>query len=166
MIIIKKDVYKDSRGYFNELFLQKLFKTKFVFDAMSSSKKHVVRGLHLQLNKQQGKYITILQGKVFDVALDLRKKSKTFGKVFKIILSSSNNTSIYIPPGFAHGFCSLSNDTLMHYKCTNYRDKKSENGIIWNDKDLKIKWPTKKPIISQKDQKLLNYKDFKNKYLY
>ena len=165
LVIIKKDTFKDSRGYFKELFAQKLFKKKFVFDVMSFSKKDVIRGLHLQLNKQQGKYITILQGKVLDVALDLRKRSKTFGKVFKIVLSSDNNTSVYIPPGFAHGFCSLSNNSLMHYKCTNYRDKSSETGIIWNDKDLKIKWPTNNPIISKKDQKLYNYKDFKKKYL-
>ena len=163
LVVIKKDTFKDSRGYFKELFAQKLFKKKFVFDVMSFSKKNVIRGLHLQLNKQQGKYITILQGKVLDVALDLRKRSKTFGKVFKIVLSSENNTSVYIPPGFAHGFCSLSNNSLMHYKCTNYRDKSSETGIIWNDNDLKIKWPTNNPIISKKDQKLNNYKDFKKK---
>ncbi len=158
LLIIKKQSYSDSRGYFRELFIQKILKKKFVFEYISKSKKNVLRGLHLQTKKPQGKLITILNGKVFDVALDLRKKSKTFGKYFSIILSDKENKSIYIPEGFAHGFCVLENDTLMHYKCTNYRDKKFEKGILWNDPKIKIKWPIKKPIISKKDkyQKNLN----------
>ena len=161
LLVIEKDTFHDSRGYFRELFLNKHFNKMFSFDVMSLSKKNVVRGLHLQTNNPQGKYVTVLRGKIFDVALDCRKKSKTFGKYFSIILSEKNNTSLYIPEGFAHGFCSLSNNTILHYKCTNYRDEKSEIGILWNDKDLKIKWPIKSPIISKKDMNNLKFSDLK-----
>ena len=160
LVVIKKDSFKDSRGYFRELFLQKIIKKKFIFDTMSFRKKGVLGGLHLQLKNPQGKYITVLQGKIFDVALDLRKNSKTFGKHFSIILSEKENTSIYIPEGFAHGYCTLEKNTIIYYKCTNYRDKNSERGIFWNDPKLKIKWPIKKPILSIKDRQNLNFKKF------
>ena len=160
LVVLKKDSFKDNRGYFRELFLQKIVKKKFIFDTMSFCKKNVLRGLHLQLKNPQGKYITVLQGKIFDVALDLRKNSKTFGKHFSIILSGKENTSIYIPEGFAHGYCTLEKNTIIHYKCTNYRDKNSERGIFWNDPKLKIKWPIKKPILSIRDRKNLNFKKF------
>ena len=123
----------------------------------------MLRGLHLQLKKPQGKFITVLRGKIFDVALDCRKNSKTFGKYFSIILSEDKNNSLYIPEGFAHGFCSLSDNTIMHYKCTNYRDKKSEIGILWNDSELNIKWPTKKPLLSKKDKNNISFKNFINR---
>ena len=161
LYIIKKDTYIDNRGYFRELFIEKMLKKKFIFDAFSFSKKNVLRGLHIQIKKPQGKYITVVNGKVFDVALDLRKDSKTFGKYFSTTLSSKDNTSIYIPAGFAHGFCTLEKSTLMHYKCTNYRHQKSETGILWNDPKIKIKWPIKKPIISKKDKNnLLSLEEF------
>ena len=160
LVVFKKDSFKDNRGYFRELFLQKIVKKKFIFDTMSFCKKNVLRGLHLQLKNPQGKYITVLQGKIFDIALDLRKNSKTFGKHFSIILSGKENTSIYIPEGFAHGYCTLEKNTIIYYKCTNYRDKNSERGIFWNDPKLKIKWPIKKPILSIKDRKNLNFKKF------
>ena len=118
LVVLKKDSFKDNRGYFRELFLQKIVKKKFIFDTMSFCKKNVLRGLHLQLKNPQGKYITVLQGKIFDIALDLRKNSKTFGKHFSIILSGKENTSIYIPEGFAHGYSVESNEALVHYKCT------------------------------------------------
>ena len=118
LVVLKKDSFKDNRGYFRELFLQKIVKKKFIFDTMSFCKKNVLRGLHLQLKNPQGKYITVLQGKIFDIALDLRKNSKTFGKHFSIILSGKENTSIYIPEGFAHGYCTLEKNTIIHYKCT------------------------------------------------
>lgn len=158
--IYEKKSFIDKRGYFRELFLQKYFKEKFPFDVMSYSKKNVLRGLHLQLNKPQSKLITVLKGKIFDVSVDCRLNSKTFGKYFFINLSDKENKSLLIPKGFAHGFCSLTNDVILHYKCSNYRNQKSEVGILWNDKDLKIKWPTKKPIISAKDQKNLSFRDF------
>jgi len=160
LIIIKKETHYDNRGYFRELFLEKNFKKKFPFDVMSLSKKNVLRGLHLQTKKPQGKLITVIKGSLFDVALDCRKKSKTFGKYFSIKLSESDNTSLYIPEGFAHGFCSLENNTILHYKCTNYRDSHSETGILWNDPKLKIKWPIKNPSISVKDKANLSFADF------
>ena len=119
--------------------------------------------MHIQTTQPQGKLITVFQGCIFDVALDLRKKSRTFGKIFKTILSDKKNQSIYIPAGFAHGFCVLEDKTLMHYKCTTNRNAKSEKGIIWNDSDLKIKWPIKKPILSLKDKNNLTLAEFKNK---
>ena len=100
-----------------------------------------------------------------DVALDLRKGSKTFGKHFKIILSEKNSKSILIPSGFAHGFLGLEKENIIYYTCTNYRSKKHEIGLSWNDKDLKIKWPVKKPIISKKDKGNLKFKEFKKKYI-
>ena len=160
LLVYKRPSYKDSRGYFRELFLEKILKKKFVFDYFSLSKKNVMRGIHIQLIKPQGKLITVLSGKIFDVCVDCRPKSKTFGKHFSIELSENNNTSLYIPEGFAHGFCSLSNKTILHYKCTNYRVKSSEKGILWNDKDLNIKWPIKKYIVSPKDRKNLTFKQF------
>ena len=161
LVIYEKDTYSDNRGYFRELFLQKHFKDKFPFDVMSYSKKNVVRGLHLQRKNPQAKLITVLKGKIFDVCLDCRKNSKTFGKYFSIFLSDRKNKSLLIPKGFAHGFCALTNDVIMHYKCSNYRHKKTETGILWNDENLKIKWPVKKPIISNKDKNNLKFIDFK-----
>ena len=148
-----------------ELLKNKDLKKKFPFVVCSYSKKNVIRGLHMQTQKSQGKYISVLKGKILDVALDLRKKSKTFGKIFKIILSDKNCKSLYIPPGFAHGFCALEKNNYIIYNCTKYRHAKSEIGIRYNDKDLKIKWPAHAPIVSMKDRKNLNLKDFKKKYL-
>ncbi len=162
LLIIKRPTHNDNRGFLKELFEQKKFKQKFIFDYYSYSKKNVVRGLHIQLKNPQIKLITVISGKIFDVVLDCRLGSKTFGKYFTIYMSEKDNTSLYIPEGFAHGFCSLSNDTILYYKNSNYRDKNSETGIIWNDKDLKIKWPIKKPIISTKDKKNLNFSRFLN----
>jgi len=161
LIIYDKETFKDKRGYFRELYLQKHFKTKFPFDVMSYSKKNVLRGLHLQLKNAQAKLITVLKGKIFDVCVDCRKNSKTFGKHFPIYLSEKENKSLLIPAGFAHGFCTLTNDVVLHYKCSKYRHSNSETGILWNDKDLDIKWPTKKLIISNKDKKNFTFKDLK-----
>jgi len=160
--VYKKDTFNDNRGYFRELFRNNKIDKKFPFDVMSFSKKNVLRGLHLQTKKPQGKFVTVLRGKIFDVAVDCRKKSKTFGKYYSIVLSEKDNTSLYIPEGFAHGFCSLSEKTIMHYKCTNYRDEFSEVGILWNDKDLNINWPIKKPILSNKDKSNISFNEFLN----
>ena len=153
LLIYKKNTYNDKRGFFRELFLEKHFKKKFVFDVMSLSKKNVLRGLHLQTRFPQAKLITVFRGGIFDVCVDCRPKSKTFGKFFKVILSDKNCRSIFIPPGFAHGFVGMNTENIVMYGCTNYRDKKSESGIMWNDPFLNIKWPIKKPIISDKDKK-------------
>ena len=118
--------------------------------------------MHLQVKHQQGKLVSVVKGKIFDVALDLRRNSKTFGKYFTIILSNKNSTSIFIPEGFAHGFCSLEKENLVFYGCTNYRSKNNEVGILWNDNDLKIKWPINKPILSDKDKNGISITDFNN----
>ena len=158
--IYKKNSFNDKRGYTRELFLNKLLNKKFPFDLISLSKKNVIRGLHLQIKKPQGKFITVLKGKIFDVVVDCRKNSKTFGQYFSIVLSEKQNSSLFIPEGFAHGYCSLTKDSLLHYKMTEYRDKKLERGILWNDKDLNIKWPLKNPIISVKDRSNISFKNF------
>ena len=108
--------------------------------------------MHLQRKNPQGKYISVLKGEIFDVAVDCRKNSKTFGKHFKITLNDKKNVSIYIPPGFAHGFVGLKKENIVLYSCTNYRNKKSEIGITWDDPDLNISWPIKKPTLSSKDK--------------
>ena len=161
LMIVQNNIYKDKRGYFKELLREKELKVKFPFTVMSYSKKNVIRGLHLQIKNPQGKYISVLRGKIFDVAVDLRSKSKTFGKYFSTILSEKNAKSIYIPKGFAHGFCGLEKENYIIYSCSNYRDAKNEIGIKYNDKNLKIKWPTKKPIVSKKDKKNISFEEFK-----
>lgn len=162
LLIIKRPTHNDNRGFLKELFEQNKIKKKFIFDYFSLSKKNVIRGLHLQLNKPQAKLISVMTGKIFDVVLDCRKGSPTFGRHFTINISAKDNTSLYIPEGFAHGFCSLENNTILYYKNSNYRNKKYEAGILWNDKDLKIKWPIKKPKISLRDKKNLSFSKFLN----
>jgi len=152
LIIFQSQNHSDHRGFFRELFLEKQVKSKLKFFVVSKSKKNVLRGLHFQLKNPQGKYLSVLKGKIFDVAVDCRPKSKTFGKYFKILLSDKNCKSIYIPPGFAHGFLGINKENIVMYGCTNYRDKNSESGIIWNDDKLKIKWPVKRPVLSSKDK--------------
>jgi|TARA_B110000037_G_C17010880_1_gene461240 dTDP-4-dehydrorhamnose 3,5-epimerase len=151
----------DNRGYFREVFIKKKFKNDLIFTVASKSNKNVLRGLHMQVKKQQGKYVSVVKGKILDVCVDCRTNSKSFGKNYKIILSEKNGKSIYIPPGFIHGFLGLEKENIVVYGCTNYRDKDSEMGVIWNDADLKIKWPIKKPIISDKDKNNISFKEFK-----
>ena len=152
--VVKGINHYDNRGYFREIFKNKLFKNKkFVFWCMSKSKKNVIRGLHLQKKLQQEKFVSVVKGKIFDVVLDLRKTSKTYGKHYCITLSDKNSKSLLIPAGFAHGFCGLEKENLVFYACTNYRSKKDEVGILWKDKKINIKWPIKNPIISGKDKK-------------
>jgi dTDP-4-dehydrorhamnose 3,5-epimerase len=130
---------------------------------MSFSNKYVVRGLHLQQKKSQGKFVSVIKGKIFDVAVDLRKNSKTFGQYYKCILSEKNSKSIFIPPGFAHGFQALEKENYIVYSCTQYRHSKSEMVIKFNDKKLNIKWPLKKKIISEKDNNGISVKEFSKK---
>tara|TARA_B100001057_G_scaffold374849_1_gene379552 strand:+ start:1101 stop:1625 length:525 start_codon:yes stop_codon:yes gene_type:complete len=162
--ILSSPVYKDNRGYFREIFKQKfLIKKRFVFTCVSSSKKNVLRGLHLQTKFSQGKFLSVLKGEIFDVVVDLRKNSKQFGKYFCIKMSDSNGVSIYIPPGFAHGFVGLKKENIISYHCTNYRSKENEVGLIWDDRDIKIKWPIKKPVLSKKDKTNISLKEFLKK---
>ena len=152
LLILKSQIFKDKRGFLKETFRGNVLKKNFPFDVMSFSKKNVLRGLHFQSKFSQGKLITVTHGKILDVAVDLRKKSKTFGKHFSIIISQSDDFSFYIPENFAHGFLCLSKTCTINYKCTNYRNPKYEKTLAWNDPDLNIKWPAKKPILSYKDK--------------
>tara|TARA_B100000965_G_scaffold389985_1_gene396317 strand:- start:104 stop:628 length:525 start_codon:yes stop_codon:yes gene_type:complete len=165
LFLLKNHPYKDKRGYFKELIKENKIKLKFPFFVMSYSKQNVIRGLHIQTKKSQGKLVTVIKGKIFDIALDLRKNSKTFGKYFKCILSESNSNSIFIPPGFAHGFQALEKNNYIIYSCTKYRDSKSEVAIKFNDDQLKIKWPIKKHILSKKDKNAISFLNYKKKYL-
>ena len=160
--IIKSKLFYDKRGYLKETFRNNLTKNlAFPFDVMSFSKKNVLRGLHIQTKNAQTKIITVTHGKILDVAVDLRKSSKTFGKYVSIIISDKSDFSFLIPKGFAHGFLCLSIKCTVNYKCSEYRDPKSEKTLAWNDKSIKIKWPTNKPILSEKDKNGLSLKDFK-----
>ena len=162
--LLNAPVFSDNRGHFREIFKNKLFsRKKFIFNCSSYSKKNVLRGLHLQTKFAQGKYISVLKGKIYDVALDLRKNSKTYGKYFSTYLSAKKGTSVYIPPGFAHGFLSMDKENIITYFCTEYRSKRHEIGILWNDKDLKINWPIKKPILSKKDKNNISLKKYLEK---
>ena len=162
LIYFQDKVYSDKRGNLKELLNQKKTNIKYIFEFVSFSKKNVVRGLHFQIKKPQAKFISVLSGKIFDVVIDLRKKSKTFGKKFEIILDSKKNTSIYIPEGFAHGFKALKDNSIMLYACSKQRYPDLENGIIWNDSELKINWPNiRKNIISNKDKKNMSFNEYK-----
>lgn len=152
LIILKTKIFKDSRGSLKEVYQRRILKKNFVFDVMSKSKKGVLRGLHVQTKRLQAKLITVSHGKIFDVAVDLRKKSRTFGKYYSLIISEDSDFSLYIPKGFAHGFLCLSNKCTVNYKCSTYRDSKSEKTLKWNDKTLNIRWPVKSPILSNKDK--------------
>ena len=165
LFIVKNKKFIDRRGYFKELYRENIIQKRFPFLVMSFSKKNVVRGLHIQKNKMQGKFVTVLKGKIFDVAVDLRKKSKTFGKYFTTVISEKNSKSIFIPPGFAHGFLSLDKENFVIYSCTKYRSKDDEIGIKYDDSTLKIKWPSNKIILSDKDKKNLSFEEYKKNYI-
>lgn len=163
-IVIEPKVFGDDRGFFMETYQIERYKlagitAKFVQDNHSRSSQNVLRGLHFQKNKPQGKLVTVTHGKVFDVAVDLRTGSPTFGQYESIILSGENKLQFYIPPGFAHGFCVLSESADFQYKCTDYYDSNDEGGIIWNDKTININWPVKRPILSDKDKNLPEFKE-------
>ena len=159
--IYEGKVFHDRRGNVREAFKKNSIKKNLFFSVVSKSKKNVIRGLHLQSKKSQGKFISVIKGKIFDVAVDLRKNSKTFGTYYGRILSEKNSTSIFIPPGFAHGFQALEKENHIIYSCTQYRHAKSEIAIKFNDNDLNIKWPSKKVIVSKKDEKAMSFKEFK-----
>ena len=147
LIIIENKSFKDNRGYFKELLKENKIKKRFLFTAMSYSKKNVIRGLHLQKKKSQGKFITVLKGKIYDVALDLRKKSKTYGKKYSIILSDNNSKSLFIPAGFAHGFCGLEKDNIVLYGFTKYRSKRTYIKLIKNTRIILEQNKLKKSLI-------------------
>ncbi|MGB5322745.1 dTDP-4-dehydrorhamnose 3,5-epimerase [Lutimonas sp.] len=169
VILITPRVYKDERGYFMESYNQKkvdkLIKDKFVQDNESLSNKNVLRGLHLQVPPYaQAKLIRVIKGSILDVAVDLRQSSSTFGKHFKHMLSGENKKQLYIPKGFAHGFLSLEDGTILNYKCSDYYHAESESSIIWNDPDLSIDWGILDPILAEKDRLAENFATFENPF--
>ena len=161
-ILTKSKCHYDRRGYLQEIYLRKEQKQNFKFSILTSSKKNVFRGFHFQIRKQQAKLVYIVKGKIIDIAIDLRKKSKNFKKAYKFNLKEKD--ILYIPKGFAHGYLSLASENIVLYYMSDYRDVKSEEGIVWNDKMLNIKYPTKKIKLSKKDKKLKTLKDFIEKY--
>ncbi|MEM0061300.1 MAG: dTDP-4-dehydrorhamnose 3,5-epimerase [Fervidicoccaceae archaeon] len=167
VILIKPKAFSDSRGYFMETYKESDFlaygiNAKFKQDNQSKSSKYVLRGLHYQLEPYaQGKLVRVITGSIFDVAVDLRKGSPYFGKWVGVKLSEENKRALWIPEGFAHGFLSLEDNTIVVYKVTNEYNKESEAGILWNDPDIGIKWPYDKPILSDKDSKNPTLKEAK-----
>ena len=166
LFVVKQKNNFDKRGMLRETFNKKIFNNKnFVFEYCTTSKKNVLRGFHFQHKFQQAKFVNVLKGKILDCVVDLRKNSKTFGKTFKIILSDKNCLGLYIPEGFGHAYYSYDKLNIIYYKLSNYYKPNFENGIIWNDKKLKIKWPIKKPKVSMKDNKLKSFDEFCKKFV-
>lgn len=156
LLLIEPILHRDARGSFFEAFHEQRYAEAgvgqpFVQDNQSSSDRHVLRGLHAQLERPQGKLVRALNGEVFDVAVDIRPDSPTFGRSASVVLSAENRLQLWVPPGFAHGFCVLSERADVLYKCTRPYDPDDEIGIVWNDPDLAIAWPTSEPILSPKD---------------
>ncbi len=159
LLLIKPRIFEDDRGFFYESFNETKYneilgsEIQFVQDNISISKKNVLRGLHFQKPPfAQGKLVTVLRGSVIDVAVDLREKSETYGQYQLVELSENNKLQFWIPAGFAHGFCSLEDDTIFSYKCSNYYSPQHEETIMWNDTDLAIDWKIINPIVSDKDK--------------
>ena len=152
LLILKSQLYKDKRGFLKETYRKDVLNRNFPFDLISRSKMNVLRGLHFQNKYSQAKLITVTNGKILDVAVDLRKKSITFGKYFSIVLKCDSDLSLFIPENFAHGFICLSKSCTINYKLSNYRNPKYEKTLAWNDPNVNINWPIKKPILSDKDK--------------
>lgn len=163
LLLLEPKVFADERGFFLENFRRSIFQDlgitlEFVQENHSRSRKGVLRGLHFQKNYPQGKLIYVTSGAIFDVALDIRMNSLSFGEHFGTILSDENHHQLWIPPGFAHGFCVLTELADLIYKCTDYYHPEDECGILWNDPDLKVSWPIESPIVSEKDSKNLTFR--------
>ena len=157
--IIESQVFKDDRGYFLETYHGRHFKSAgisdvFVQDNLSYSIKNALRGLHFQVTRPQAKLVRVISGEVFDVAVDIRRTSPTFGRWVSVHLSEHNKRQVYIPPGCAHGFCVLSKSARVFYKCSDFYDPDDEGGILWSDPTLAIGWPVRHPIVSEKDTAL------------
>ena len=159
LIIIEPKVFGDDRGYFFESFKSTLFRDNkipntFLQDNEVRSKRGVLRGLHYQLRKPQGKLVRVIYGSILDVAVDIRRGSPTFGHYVSVKLTDKNKKILYVPPGFAHGYLVMSNDSIIVYKCTNEYNQRDEYGIRWDDGDINIKWQIQDPIISKRDENL------------
>ncbi len=157
VLIVEPDVFRDSRGFFLETFHAERYAQHgipgpFVQDNHSCSGRHTLRGLHWQTHQPQGKLVRVIQGEIFDVAVDIRPGSPTCGRWISVVLSADNFRQCFIPEGFAHGFCVLSDTAQVEYKCTTAYHRASERGIMWNDPDLAIEWPVETPILSDRDR--------------
>ncbi len=166
VLVIKPQIFEDERGFFLESFNKYKYSEAikdldFVQDNHSRSFKGVLRGLHFQKNKPQGKLVRVVRGKVYDVAVDLRKGSSTFGQWESVILSEENKAQFWVPPGFAHGFVVLSDIADFEYKCTDYYDPSDQGALIWNDPDLGISWPEENPKLTKKDANAPKLADLK-----
>lgn len=172
LVLIDSIKYSDDRGYFMETFKASEFRengidSRFVQDSQSASRRRVLRGLHFQIPpREQGKLISVVVGSVFDVAVDIRLNSPTYGKWVGVILSAKNNRMIWIPPGFAHGYMALDDELVLNYKLTEEYSPEHERGIIWNDPDISIKWPLDNPIVSEKDSNLSELRQFESPFTY
>lgn len=164
LLIIEPAVYGDERGFFLETYSRDRYSeaglpSDFVQDNLSLSAKGILRGLHLQHPNGQGKLCSVLEGEVFDVAVDVRVGSPTFGQWLGLTLASENKRQLYVPPGFAHGFCVLSERAMFSYKCTDFYSAPSELGIAWDDPEIGIDWPIQSPLLSDKDQQNLRLRE-------
>ena len=172
LYVIEPTVFGDQRGYFMETYQYEEFCSagldmRFVQDNQSRSRRGVLRGLHFQTSRPQGKLVRAVYGEVFDVAVDLRRKSPTFGKWYGVTLSDENKKQFYIPEGFAHGFMVVSQEAEFVYKCTDYYDPSGEGGLMWNDPDIGVVWPSVvgcEPILSDKDRRRMSFAEYKAEY--
>lgn len=172
LFVVEPKVFRDERGYFFESHNQKKLKDAgleltFVQDNESKSQKGVLRGLHFQKPPYaQGKLVRVIKGKVIDVAVDIRKGSPTYGQHHAVEISEENKRMFWIPPGFAHGFVTLTDETIFFYKCTNYYNKESEGSILWNDPDLNIDWGIENPVLSEKDKNSPRFSQLDSPFIY
>ena len=158
IIVVEPDVQRDPRGFFLETYHVERYRAAgipgpFLQDNQSRSDGGTIRGLHLQVGRPQGKLVRVIEGEIYDVAVDVRRGSPTFGKWTGVTVSADNFRQCYIPPGFAHGFCAVSRVAQLEYKCTDYYDPATEIGIAWNDPQLAIRWPVADPILSERDRR-------------
>ena len=170
VLIIEPKVFKDARGFFMETYHWNRYMTEgidhsFVQDNLSYSVKNTIRGLHYQIKHPQAKLLQVLAGEIFDVAVDIRRSSQTFGQWIGTHLSDQNKRQLFIPEGFAHGFCVVSDTALFSYKCSDVYKADDEGGILWSDPDIAIDWPVQDPIISEKDKHLPHLSDLPNDQL-
>ncbi len=166
VLILEPKVFQDDRGYFLETWNKVRYEEagvpgNFVQDNISFSQKGILRGLHFQYPQSQGKLIQVLSGEVIDVVVDIRVGSPTYGKWIGEVISESNHRQMYIPPGFAHGYCVTSKTAHFSYKCTDFYNPTTEHGIIWNDPDIGIEWPVEQPVLSPKDMRYPRLKDLR-----
>lgn len=171
LVLLEPKVFGDARGFFFEMWQQDLYKEaglvdQFKQDNISRSSKGILRGMHFQNPHPQGKLVSVIQGSVFDVVVDLRKSSSTFGKWFGAEINDENHLQLYVPPGCAHGFLTLQDNTLFHYKCTDVYSPGAERCLFWNDPAINIQWPFKPTVLSEKDQNGSLLKDIPDEHLF